>query len=271
MMLFGYVLSAAARTVAELLQLFGGALALSLAMWFTSQRLRREGAGWLGKRYYYLVAPGVACHEAGHALGCVLTGTRIAEFVPFRLQGDTLGYVTHEGRTGFFGQIAEFLIGTGPVWFGSAIILLLARQLTGPEFLPSFEALAPYPGEPGGGYLRGMWSGAETMLLATLSPGRWTTPFFPLFLYLMFCVASEITLSPPDIRGAWKGFVSLAALLGLLNLVPFVSYAIAAVVSSLRPALFSLHAILLFVLMADLVFLFALRAVRSVWNRLGRL
>jgi hypothetical protein len=265
--IFGYLVSCLLLTVVELLQVFGGVFALSVAMWFVSQRLRGEGAGWLGDRYYRLVAPGVACHETGHALGCIVTGTRILEFVPFRPEGNRLGYVSHEGRAGFFGQIAEFVIGTGPVWFGSAVILILARLLAGPDFLPSFDALMPYRGESGPAYLRGVWSGAEWMALTVFSPGRWTTPLFPVFLYLMFCVASEITLSPVDIASAWRGFVSLAALLGLLNFVPFVSDALAAAVDSLRPALFVLHSILLFVLFVDAAFLAAVRLVRPVFRR----
>ncbi len=105
--MIGYIAAALVRTVAEWLLLFGGVFALAVALWFVSQAIRGYGAGLLGRRYYYLVAPGVACHETGHALGCVLTGTKILEFVPFRPEGNTLGYVNHEVRPGLWQLVAR--------------------------------------------------------------------------------------------------------------------------------------------------------------------
>ena len=229
-----HVAAAFLRTVTEGLLLFGGLFALAVALWFVSQFVRAYG-GLLGRKYYYLVAPGVACHKTGHALGCLLPRTKILEYVPFRPEGDTLGYVTHESRPGVWPQIAEFFIATGPVWFGCAVILLLSRLFAGPDFLPSFDALAPRPWEPVSVHLKGMWYGAVWMLQTVFAPWRWKTPLFPVFLYLVFCIASEITLSPIDLKGMWRG---LAAIVGAL-----------------------------FVLLVDLVFL---AAMRLVWGLLAR-
>ncbi len=121
-----YLLSAIERTGFEIAILFGDVFALSVAMWFASQKVRAEGSGWRGNFYYRVVSPGVVCHETGHALGCILTGTRIFEFVPFRPSGNELGHVTHATHKTLFGQIADFIIGTGPIWFGILMIFLLA-------------------------------------------------------------------------------------------------------------------------------------------------
>jgi len=200
---FDYAATALVRTVFEWLLLFGGVFALAVALWFASQGIRRHGAGLLGRRYYYLVAPGVACHETGHALGCLATGTRILEFVPFRPEGDTLGYVNHELRPGLWPQIALFFIATGPVWFGCGVILVLSRFFAGPDFLPSFDALAPRPGEPVSVHLKGMWHGAVWMLQTAFAPWRWRTPLFPAYLYAVFCIASLRTLRARGLR--WHG------------------------------------------------------------------
>ncbi len=40
---------------------------------------------------------------------------------------------------------------------------------------------------------------------------------FWVFVYLVFCIGSHITLSPPDIRGARRGLVVLVLLLLLAN------------------------------------------------------
>ena len=217
----------------------------------------------LGKTYYWLVAPGVACHETGHALGCLLTGTKIYKFVPFHPEGDTLGYVSHETKSGLSWQIGQFFIATGPVWFGCAVILLAAHLFTGKEFWPSFEAVAPRPGEGVWVHLKGVWYGAVWMLHTVFAPWRWGTPLFPVFAYLVFCVASEITLSPPDLEGMWKGLAAIAAGLFLLNLVPWVSEWVEDGVEMLRPWLFAAQTLLLFVLLADLAFL---GAVRLAWG-----
>ncbi|MBR6021411.1 MAG: hypothetical protein IK066_03215 [Kiritimatiellae bacterium] len=264
----GYLWGAVVRTVAEGWALFGGVFLLAVALWFVSQRLRGYGSGLLGRKYYWLVAPGVACHETGHALGCLLTGTKILEFVPFRPEGNTLGYVLHETKPGLAWQIGRFFIATGPVWFGCAVILLAAHLFTGEEFWPSFAALAPRPGEGAWVHLKGVWFGAVWMLQTVFAPWRWGTPLFPVFAYLVFCVASEITLSPPDLVGMWKGLAAIAAGLFLLNLVPWVSGWVELGVEALRPGLFAAQTLLFFVLLADLVFLGVVRLAWSVLNRL---
>ena len=75
-----YITTAVARTGAQLLVVFGIAFALAVILWFVSQGFRGAVSSRIGMIYYCLVAPGVVCHETGHALGCLLTGTKIAEF-----------------------------------------------------------------------------------------------------------------------------------------------------------------------------------------------
>ena len=259
-----YLLSAIERAVFEIVILFGGVFALATMLWFASQRLRGDGYSRFGRAYVYFVAPGVVCHETGHALGCILTGTRIIEFVPFRLSGNELGHVTHESRNTFFGQIANFIIGAGPVWFGCLMIFLLARLLVGRDFLEGLEALVPLPGGSIFGYCCSVLNGAVWMLKTILSPSNWGSLLFPVCFYLIFCIASEITLSPPDLRSTWRGFVSLVALIFMLNLIPVVSAWFCLLVSNMMPSLFVLHSLLLFVLLFDLVLLLAAWFCRRV-------
>lgn len=265
--MIGYIAAALQRSAAEGLALFGGVFALAVALWFVSQWLRGYGSGLLGRKYYWLVAPGVACHETGHALGCLLTGTKIHEFVPFRPEGDTLGYVLHETKAGLAWQIGRFFIATGPVWFGCAVILLAAHWFTGEEFWATFGALAPRPGEGFWVHCKGVWYGAVWMMQTVFAPWRWGTPLFPVFVYLVFCVASEITLSPPDLADMWRGLAAIAAGLFLVNLVPWVSGWLAGAVEALRPGVFAAQTLLFFVLLADIVFLAAVRLAWSVFAR----
>lgn len=261
----GHLWRAAERTFAEGWELFGVVFVLAVLLWCVSQRLRGYGSGLLGRMYYWLVAPGVVCHETGHALGCLLTGSKIYEFVPFCPVGNTLGYVLHETKPGLFWKIGQFFIATGPVWFGCAVIVLAAHLFTGEEFLSAFGALAPRPGEGIWVHCKGVWYGAIWMLQTVFAPWRWGTPLFPLFVYLVFCVASEITLSPPDLEGMWQGLAAIAAGLFLLNLIPGVSEWVARGVKALRPMVFVAQTLLFFVLLSDLAFLGAMRLVWSVF------
>ena len=265
-----YLLSAIERTVFEIAILFGGVFMLATMLWFASQRLRGDGYSRFGRAYVYFVAPGVICHETGHALGCLLTGTRIVEFVPFRISGNELGHVTHECRKTFLGRIANFFMGTGPIWFGCLMIFLLARLLGGSELLDGLETLSPLPGGSILGYCCSVLNGAAWMLRSVFSPSNWGSILFPLCFYLIFCIASEITLSPPDLQSTWSGFASLVALIFILNLIPVVSAWFCLLVDSLRPSLYVLHSLLLFVLLFDLVLLSAAWLFRRVGQK-GRL
>lgn len=251
-----YLLSAMERAVFEVAILFGGVFLLATMLWFASQRLRGDGYSRFGRAYVYFVAPGVICHETGHALGCILTGTRIIEFVPFRISGNELGHVTHECRKTFLGRIANFFIGTGPIWFGCLMIFLLARLLGGSELLEGLETLSPLPGESILGYCCSALKGVAWMLRSVFSPSNWGSIRFPVCFYLIFCIASEITLSPPDLQSTWSGFASLVALIFILNLIPVVSAWFCLLVASMMPSLYVLHSLLLFVLMFDLGLLF---------------
>lgn len=252
-----YLLSAIERTVFEIVILFGGVFALATMLWFASQRLRGDGYSRFGRAYVYFVAPGVVCHETGHALGCILTGTRIVEFVPFRISGNELGHVTHECRTTFLGRISDFFIGTGPIWFGCLMILLLARLLGGSELLEGLENLSPLPGGYILGYCCSVLNGATWMLKGVFLPSNWVSLLFPVCLYLIFCIASEITLSPPDLQSTWRGFASLVALILLLNLIPVVSAWLCLLVDKMIPFLYVFHSILLFALLFDCLLLSA--------------
>lgn len=103
---------------------FGIVFVLAFLMWMVSQKRRRMGSGFWCRSYFYFVAPGVMFHELGHALGCILTFTKVVEFAPFRIQGETLGYVQYV-KSGRLQAVREFIIATGPVWLGCLAIFIL--------------------------------------------------------------------------------------------------------------------------------------------------
>ena len=261
-----YFTTAMVAAFRQLLGGFGFVFLLSFLMWLLSQRRRGVASGWLGKSYYYLVAPGVMFHELGHALGCVITLTRISKMVLFHPQGDTLGYVQHVQPTRFV-ALRELVIATGPVWLGCTLIGLLGWLLNGSGFLPDYAAAFPNGEEGLVSYVMTTVVSALGMFKALFTAWNWTSPLHLFLLYLLFCITSEITLSPPDISGMWGGIVGLVVVVFAFNLVPGLSWISGETARALAPAMFVVHASLLFVLLIDVGFYLAFSLLMKVIRR----
>ena len=253
-----FITTAVARTGAQLLVVFGVVFALAVLLWFVSQGIRGAVSSRIGMIYYYIVAPGVACHETGHAIGCLLTGTKIAEFVPFKPSSDgTLGYVSHELPDGgsFLGNVAQFVISTGPVWFGSAVILGLSYLVGGSGLLPDVQTYFPEGTPPATyEYVSKVFLAAWQMLRNAICVWNWRSPWIALYLYAVFCIASEITLSGPDLKGMWKGCAAIVVVLFSVNLLPYVGGWLNAGIVWCKPYLFLVQIVLAFVLLMDAAF-----------------
>ncbi len=260
-----YLLGVLTRTGGQLFGLFGFAFILAFIMWHVSQKMRGLGSGLLGRKYCYLVSPGVACHETGHAMGCILTFTRIHEFVPFRIEGNRLGYVSHESRSGFSGCIAEFLIATGPVWFGSMVLVLLSWLFAGSGVLPQMGRT--YADSGFVGYSLDVFSEGASMFFGVFAGGAWKSWLFPIYLYLSFCVASEVALSGVDLKGMWGGAAWIALAFLAVNLVPAAGSYVSRGVEWLMPYLFVAHATIAFALMLDICFCLLVMVLGRIFRR----
>lgn len=252
-----------AAVVNALRQIVGGlglVFLLAFLMWLVSQKRRGMGGGRFGNSYYYFVAPGVMFHELGHALGCVITFTKVVEFAPFKIQGETLGYVKHV-KAGRFGAVREFIIATGPVWLGCVVIFLFGLLMEGVNFLPIYSEVFP-EGDPGFlSYASGLVSSALGMFASLVMNWHWTSPLYLILLYLLFCVTSEITLSSTDLAGMWRGFFVIVFFIFLINLIPGAHLAARWLTDVCAPGMFVVHATLLFVLLIDIVFYLLFRTI----------
>ena len=266
-----YITTAVVRTGAQLLVVLGVVFVLAVVLWFVSQGIRGMVSSRIGLVYYYLVAPGVACHETGHALGCLLTGTKIAEFVQFRPSSDgTLGYVSHELPDGgsFLGNVAQFVISTGPVWFGSVVILGLSCLVGGTGFLPEVRTYLPEEAPPvTWEYVSNVFLAAFQMLRNAVCVWKWRSPWIALYLYAVFCIASEITLSGPDLKGMWKGCAAIVAVIFTINLIPRAGEWLNAGIVLGKPYLFLVQTMLCFVLLLDGSFFAAAFALSRLIQR----
>jgi hypothetical protein len=123
-------------------------------------------------------------------------------------------------------------------------------------------------GEPGFvGYMTGMFSSALGMFTSLIFNWNWTSPAYWLLIYFVFCITSEITLSPPDLAGMWRGFFPIALFVILINLIPGFNVFAIKMSEWLAPTVFLVHSILLFVLFVDIGFYLIFRMIVKIFRR----
>lgn len=250
-----YLTRTLARTINQLLLLFGGIFLLAFLLCAVASQIRGAGESVLGRNYYYLVAPGVVCHETGHALGCLLTGTQIYRYSPFRPHGHELGSVSFQRKDGAWGYVTRFVIASGPVWFGCLMIFLLTKLFSRRSCRFRLADDIPYvPIASSRTYWIGTIKAAGKMLRNIFRAWHWKSSLDLIYLYLLFCIASEMGLSDTDIAGMWIGMICICAVFLVLNVIPAVGIRISQWSFGLCRWLFPVHVTMMFVLVMDLAF-----------------
>ena len=257
-----YIAGVIGRVWWQLAQLFAVPFALAVALQCVGRLIRQLGRYRFGDAYWYFVAPGVACHETGHAVGCLLTGCKIHEFVPFTRKDDTrLGYVMHGVKKGLWGGVSAFLISSGPVWFGCIAIVLLTRLFGGAGYVARYSDFFSNNSVPGLlEYAYGLGSAAVVFLSSIFLEGTWEWGF-ALWLYLVFCIASEIGLSGVDLQNMWRGSAIIALTFLGANLIPPVGQCVSAGIFIILPWLFKFHVLMLVALCINIVLFVVMRLV----------
>lgn len=179
--------------------------------------------GTYGKLACYLTgAVGTPVHECAHALFCIIFGHKITEIKLFQINAadGTLGYVNHSyNPKNIYHKIGNFFIGIAPIIVIAAILYLIAYFLL-PDFLSELSA-----GIHGVDTMKDFGEAVVRILASVpmffLYVGSWQ---WWVFLAVGIFLALHMTLSKPDIKGAFSGllFVLIAlliadAVLGLLG------------------------------------------------------
>jgi len=249
-----YLVGVFSRTLWQLWQVFGVAFVIAYLLQCVGSWIRGNGACRFGDFYWYIVSPGVACHETGHAMGCFMTGTKLHKFVPFCRKGNTLGYITHEARGGLWGGYANVIIAAGPIWFGCIMIMLLTWLLAGGVSVARWGNYFNVDAVPGS------FEYCAVLLFATLDCYREVFATvsllsirFCLWLYLTYCIASEIGLSSVDLEHMWRGLMYTVLLVFLVNLIPVAGKTVSMGVFVIMPYLFKLHVLMVVALGVNIV------------------
>ena len=218
-------------TASQLLWLLGTLFIFGLLLYLFARFTRTTYVNSAGAKLDIIITgwAGVPVHELGHAAFCILFRHKIIEMKLYNPNPDdgTLGYVNHAyNPKSRFQVIGNFFIGIGPIVFGSIVLYALLYYLM-PGFLAIFTEMTRQSTELAQGVQQGnfasLWNAfrgsAISIVSVIFNTENITNWRFWVFLYLSFCVASHMELSPPDIKGARGGLISLVVTVLILNLV----------------------------------------------------
>ncbi len=171
---------------------------------------------------------GTPIHEMGHAIFCLIFRHNITEvklYSPNSADG-TLGYVNHSfDPKSIYQKVGNFFIGIGPIIVGTLVIYALLYYLV-PNTRDVFSAIEAQSkvlvksvhGEFAG-VLSSLWRTTINTLETLFQKNNFSDYKFWVFIYLSMCISSHMELSPSDIKGAWRGLLSLILLFLAVNLI----------------------------------------------------
>ncbi len=225
-----YLAIAGATTLKQLAWLFGLLFIFGFLLYLLARFTRTSYVKTIGSRFDIVFTGwiGTPVHELGHAIFCILFRHKIVEiklFAPNSEDG-TLGYVKHSYDTSsIYQKVGNFFIGIGPILFGTIVLYALLYFL-----VPNSETIFNYirtQSQTLAGSTHGefngvpvtLWETSKHIFASLFSASNFSDYRFWIFLYASICVASHMELSPPDIKGAWKGLLILVLVFLFINLI----------------------------------------------------
>lgn len=171
---------------------------------------------------------GTPVHELGHAIFCILFRHKIVEMKLYSPNSEdgTLGYVNHAyNPNSTFQKIGNFFIGVGPIIFGALVLYAIFYYLVPNknEVFSNIESQSQtlvnsVRGEYAGVFAA-IWGSTKATLASLFKADNFSDYKFWIFLYLAISISSHMQLSPPDIKGAKGGLISLLIFFLVLNLI----------------------------------------------------
>lgn len=220
-----FIIDLFVKTGLETLYLTGAIILAGLLLGFLENQSNRNFQRSLGRNAIMVTGViGTPIHELSHALTALIFGHKITDIKLFQRpdQDGVMGYVNHSyNPKNIYHQVGNFFIGIAPI-FGGLLVIMVLMGLLIPQVLESFMAVV-----------------TQGMAVETLSMASFTGVFtaylelvklifawenfqnitFYLFLFLAICISSHISLSPADIKGAFKGLIFIFIILLLLNAI----------------------------------------------------
>ncbi|WP_353948571.1 hypothetical protein ABNN70_01830 [Sporolactobacillus sp. Y61] len=178
----------------------------------------------LGMKGIYMTAwLGTPIHEISHAVLCLLFGhkvTAVRLLQPASPDG-TIGYVHHAyNPDSLYQRMGNLFIGLAPLFGGGLAILLFIRVLVPDSFEQIFRLItmdhSVFLVAEKESWLR-LGQAVLAVIRGLFSMEHLTNPGFWIFVILALCIASHMSLSREDIRGAAGGAGALLLLFVVAN------------------------------------------------------
>ena len=171
---------------------------------------------------------GTPVHELGHALFCLIFRHKIVEmklFSPNATDG-TIGYVNHSyDKASIYQRIGNFFIGVGPIIFGAVVLYAALYYLlpNAKEVMAGIDAQSKVMAHANQSSFGAIFDSLRGTAIATLDSlftwSNFSHLLFWVFLYVAVCVSSHMELSPPDIKGALSGLITIVLFFFLVNTI----------------------------------------------------
>lgn len=217
-------------TFSQLFWLFGLLFIFGLILYLLARFTRTTYVKTTGSTFDVFVTGwiGTPIHELGHAILCLIFRHQITEiklYSPNTADG-TLGYVNHTyDSKSLYQKVGNFFIGIGPILFGAFVIFWLFYFLVpnSHDVFAKLDTQSKILIQGVQGKVNGIWESLYSSSFNTfgtlLSKGNFSNYKFWIFLYVAFCISSHMELSPADIKGAWKGLLTIIILFLAINLI----------------------------------------------------
>ena len=228
--LLDFLKTAVFTTFSQIVWLLGLLFVFGLVLYLLARFTRTLYVKTIGQKFDIIFTGwiGVPVHEIGHAIFCLLFRHKIVElklYAPNSTDG-TLGYVNHSYNSkSTYQKIGNFFIGVGPIIFGAVVLYALLYFLV-PNTSDVFshiesqsESLIKGVRGEFGGLFSSLMDSTVGTLKSLFRASNFSDWRFWIFLYVSLCVASHMELSPPDIKGAWRGLLTLVLFFLVFNII----------------------------------------------------
>lgn len=175
---------------------------------------------------------GVPVHELSHAIIAIIFGHKITKIKLLQRpdEGGVLGYVNHSyNKNNIYQQIGNFFIGIAPI-FGGSLCIILAMKFLLPAAYNDFFSIVIRNYHTASIDKSVVYNIADSylqLIRVIFSVSNFAKPYFYIFLFLSICIASHISLSTADIKGAFSGLLTIFIILFILNLLGLSKYVLA--------------------------------------------
>lgn len=225
-----FLKAVAAVTATQLMWILGTLFVFGFILYLLARFTRTTYAKTVGWKLDVVATGwiGTPVHELGHALFCLIFRHKILEmklFSPNSTDG-TIGYVNHSyDKTSIYQRIGNFFIGVGPIIFGAVMLYAALYYLlpNAKEVMAGIDAQSKVMAHANQSSFGAIFDSLKGTASATLDSlftwSNFSHLLFWVFLYVAVCISSHMELSPPDIKGALSGLITILLFFLLVNTI----------------------------------------------------